>query len=519
MNSALILVLRSTDIQLGVDVSKTREFLDNLTHEQLLDRLSLALDGAALGIWDWDLGDDSVQFDRRWCEMLGLDHASTPMVLQTWSDRVHPDDLDGCYRDIQAHLRGDAPHYENVHRMRHADGEWRYILDRGRISGWDEGGKPIRFTGTHLDITESERARLKLHSHQRELVGMIEHLPTAVALFDCEVRYLAASAQWLRSRGCPSDYRGKGLYELEPQIHERWRRVHRRALEGEVLEGDEDEVVQADGSSRWFRWSVRPWRSGDVVSGIVIGFDEVTPTVLARRAREEEARAKLAALALFAGGVAHEINTPLQIVSLEAELLQAGLTELRADPDALAALRRSADVIATTTARAAAIANALRTLARDTSKDPEEPVAVATLFLHADALCRARCESQGIELSFHDPDRAVASGRPAELLHVLTNLLDNAIHAAAAGERWVRVEAEARDEAVVLRCVDGGPGIPDRDRARLGTPFFTTKPAGKGNGLGLALVRHLVERGRGTLELPSGLPTTFAVALPAAERG
>ena len=498
-------------------MSKTREFLDNITHEQLLDRLSLALDGAALGIWDWDLRDDSVQFDRRWCEMLGLDHASTPMVLQTWSDRVHPDDVDGCYRDIQAHLRGDAPHYENVHRMLHADGEWRYILDRGRVSGWDESGKPIRFTGTHLDITESERARLKLQSHQRELVGMIEHLPTAVALFDYDVRYLAASAQWLRSRGCPSDYRGRRLYELEPQMHERWRVVHRRALEGEELEGDEDEVVQSDGSSRWYRWSVRPWRTGDDVAGIVIGFDDVSPTVLARRAREEEARAKLAALALFAGGVAHEINTPLQIVSLEAELLQAALAELHGDSEALAALRRSSHVIATTTARAAAIANALRTLARDTSNDPEEPVSVGALFLHADALSRARCESQGIALSFHDPDRAVAAGRPAEILHILTNLLDNAIQAAAAGERWVRVEADAREDVVVFRCIDGGPGIAERDRARLGTPFFTTRPPGKGNGLGLALVRHLVERGRGVLRFPTGRPTTFEVELPIAE--
>ena len=60
-------------------MSKAKEFLDSLTHEQLADRLSLALAGGGLGIWDWDLRDDSVQFDRRWCEMLGLEHAKTPM--------------------------------------------------------------------------------------------------------------------------------------------------------------------------------------------------------------------------------------------------------------------------------------------------------------------------------------------------------------------------------------------------------------------------------------------------------
>lgn len=496
-------------------MSHTREFLDNLTHEQLLDRLSLALDGAALGIWDWDLRDDSVQFDRRWCEMLGLDQATTPMVLETWSSRVHPDDIDGCRSDIEAHLRGDVPHYENVHRMRHGDGEWRYILDRGRVSGWDHEGKPIRFTGTHLDITESERARSALRAHQRELEAMIEHLPTAVALFDQEVRYLAASSEWVASRGCPPDYRGRSFYELSPEVEARWIEVHQRALAGEVLGAEEEEFVQPDGRSRWFRWSARPWRVGDRVAGLIVSFDEVTEVILVRRAREHEALAKLGALALFAGGVAHEINTPLQVVSLEAELLRAGLEASSLDPVALANLRRSADAILTTTRRASAIANALRTLARDSAADPEERVAIRDLFQNANALCRARCESEGVRLEFHDPQAAVASGRPAELLHVLTNLLDNAIYAAARGERWVRLEAAQDDHQVVLRCIDGGPGISGEDLPKVGTPLFTTKPLGNGSGLGVALVRHLVERGRGDLRIDAGPPTTFEVRLPA----
>ncbi len=126
----------------GDPVRRLREFLDHPTHEELLDRLDLALEGAGLGIWDWDLRDDAVQFDRRWCEMLGLDHTVTPMHIDTWRERVHPDDLDGCYRDIAAHIEGRSPRYENTHRMRHADGTWVHILDRGRISGRDDSGRP-----------------------------------------------------------------------------------------------------------------------------------------------------------------------------------------------------------------------------------------------------------------------------------------------------------------------------------------------------------------------------------------
>ncbi len=116
--------------------------------------LDLALEGAGLGIWDWDLRDNSVRFDRRWAEMIGLKIENTPMELSTWESRVHPDDIDSAYKDIKRYMDGETDYYENIHRMKHADGHWVYILDKGRFSDWDNEGKPIRFTGTHLDVTQ-----------------------------------------------------------------------------------------------------------------------------------------------------------------------------------------------------------------------------------------------------------------------------------------------------------------------------------------------------------------------------
>ena len=159
----------------------TRRFLDALTSEQLVERLDLALNGADLGIWDWDLRDNSVRFDRRWCEMLGLPHSTTAMELETWSSRVHPDDIGGCYRDITAHLDGATPYYQNTHRMRHADGTWHYILDRGRISGRDDENRPIRFTGTHLDVTELEVARLRARLEEQSRLATLANFSATLA--------------------------------------------------------------------------------------------------------------------------------------------------------------------------------------------------------------------------------------------------------------------------------------------------------------------------------------------------
>lgn len=124
-------------------------------------RLELVLEGTRLGMWDWNPQTNEVYFDQRWAEMLGYDLSEVEQHLKSWQDKVHPDDLVKCFEDIQAHIQGHKDFYENIHRMRHKDGYWVYILDRGKIVERDADGNPIRFTGTHTDITREKLAELK----------------------------------------------------------------------------------------------------------------------------------------------------------------------------------------------------------------------------------------------------------------------------------------------------------------------------------------------------------------------
>lgn len=150
-----------------------KTFLDNLTHKELNQRLRFALSGAGLGIWDWDLRTNDVHFDAAWCRMLGLHHSAVKMEWNTWKEHIHPDDFLACYQNITAHIEGKTKQYENIHRMRHADGRWIYILDRGRISDRDADDKPIRFTGTHFDVTVTEEARLVIETQRQQLVKLV----------------------------------------------------------------------------------------------------------------------------------------------------------------------------------------------------------------------------------------------------------------------------------------------------------------------------------------------------------
>jgi PAS domain S-box-containing protein len=500
-------------------MDNVRLFLDNLSREQLLDRLRLALDGGDLGIWDWDLRDNSVQFDRRWCEMLGLDHAATPMTLAAWSTRVHPDDMASCTADIQAHLHGQTARYENIHRMRHANGEWLYILDRGRVAERDAEGRPLRFTGTHVDVTATERARAVVERQERLLRNILEELPAGVALLDAEDVVQAASPRWARELGLAgAPVEGLSLRAQAPGLAATLAPALARARAGEPQIAEAEAFVRSDGGQGWLRWHIRPW--AEVPGQLLLMVEDVSVAVEARAAAQREQEARIASLALFAGGIAHELNSPLQIILAEAELAES-VAEEGGAPD-LEAMRRSVEVIRQTAERAAAITRALRTLSRDARADPAGAVAAAALLDDAAALLGSRFASGGVRLLVEPPDRdLLVRGRAAELLHVLLNLLQNgydAVREAGAANSprgHVRLRCTAEGDEVVFWVEDGGDGVAAAHRARVFEPFFTTKPVGAGTGLGLAISQRLAARDGGQLLLVEGAPsTTFALRLP-----
>ncbi|WP_205663318.1 PAS domain-containing hybrid sensor histidine kinase/response regulator [Alteromonas facilis] len=170
----------SPPVSFFTDVTQLEE--EKKASQKIQQRLALVLEGTRLGMWDWNPQTNDVTFDERWAEMLGLKLSDLTQTLSDWQDRVHPDDIEGCFADITAHMEGKVGFYENLHRMKHTDGDWRYILDRGRVVEWDNDGAPIRFTGTHTDVTDLKKAELKaqdaLLSRNRFFANMSHELRT-----------------------------------------------------------------------------------------------------------------------------------------------------------------------------------------------------------------------------------------------------------------------------------------------------------------------------------------------------
>lgn len=137
-------------------------------------RLELALDAGNLGLWDLDVTTGSLHFDARFANQLGLNPDEISRHADDWLERMHPDDVAEVKRAVLAHFNGSTDVYESEHRVRHANGSWRWILDRGKVVERSPDGAPLRMVGTHTDVTERKASEVRLtHAQKLESIGQL----------------------------------------------------------------------------------------------------------------------------------------------------------------------------------------------------------------------------------------------------------------------------------------------------------------------------------------------------------
>jgi PAS domain S-box-containing protein len=251
---------------------------------------------------------------------------------------------------------------------------------------------------------------------------------------------------------------------------------------------------------------------------------DVSDRVRAEAALEESREralgsAKMAALGLMSGSIAHEVNNPLSAVLLRAQQLRQLAAAGTLDVPATLA---TAEQIERTVARIRRVVDALRTFARQSDQDPLVPADLARIVSEAVALSAERCAAERIDIEIDPlPADVLVDCREGQVSQILLNLLNNACEALEhETERWIAIAVEADGSAARVSVTDSGPGIPEEIRTRIMEPFFTTKPFGKGTGLGLSVSRGLAEAHGGQLSLdPSSPHTRFVLTLPRSSRG
>lgn len=478
------------------------------------------------------------------------DVAFKAMVLDQISDRVTVTDLDGkvvyindatcrslkmTREQLVGHSVegfGDDPaqgatQREIIDRTR-AAGQWqgdvvnvaadgtKYTLHCRTSLVRDEQGTTVGMCGVATDITESKRRQDQLLESERRFRRLHEQLPIGYFGLDREGRYVDANPAWLKLLGCGREGIENRLFadRITPVHAERFAGARMRVQDGRE-EQIEIDVVGAENRPVTVFCVGRGSRDEQ---GAVETTHWVAADVSERRRLESQLwqAQKLDALGRLAAGVSHDFNNQLTVISGYCDIMLADTPEDHALRPAMLQIRRATERASSTTGHLLAFSRK-RTL----SPTDIDLNVLARELLHP--LGKLIGETITVRTEFSPRLRTVCVDAGG-LEQALFNLIINARDAMPDGGNLILRTANRQTDGngpdvVTLTVEDTGMGIAPSDLDRVFEPFFSTKPEGKGTGLGLPMVRGFIEQSGGTVEIESrpGAGTRITLALPAVE--
>jgi len=162
---------------------------------QSVERIELALRGADLGLWDWNVETNEVTFNARAAEIVGYEVGELEPHVRTWTALVHPDDRERVEEGVKAYLRGEMTHYESEHRLRAKSGDWVWVLNRCKVVRRAADGSPLRVVGTQFDISARKRS-------EEENAALLEMAKAIAGTFD--LAELVASVERRTAQALPA---------------------------------------------------------------------------------------------------------------------------------------------------------------------------------------------------------------------------------------------------------------------------------------------------------------------------
>lgn len=494
---------------------------DNNQIRETKARLDLALDGSGLGTFVWDFTTNEVIYDERWAKIIGYNIDEIEMSLNSWESRVHPEDLPTCYKDINDYVEGRSKSYDNIHRFKHRDGRWLYISGKARFSKWDENGKPIRLTGTVLDISETYES---FDQKISELKDMLNASPSCVKVVNKDGELLEMNDKGLSLIQADNlnQVKGVSVYDI---VHEDDResfiKFNKRVTSGEKASLI-FKIKGLKGRELFMETYAAPIKlpNGDIAQIAVT--NDITEKLLKEQELEKQKtlslhQAKLASIGELAAGVGHEINNPLAIIKGYINTVLKGEEKLSEE------VIEKLEKIDSATDRITRIVKGLRTLSRSDEFEDEEFFPVLCID-DSISLVRDIYKAEGIHLNTNVSDFSphfAIDGNIGKFQQVIMNLLSNARDAVEeCPTKDIFINLDYDGENLVVSIKDTGKGMSNEVRHKIFEPFFTTKEVNKGTGIGLALTFNFVKELKGSINVNTqqGIGTEFTLKFPVYEK-
>ena len=464
------------------------------------ERLQLALGAAQLGIWDWDIITNTVQWSENVHAVFGLSREAFAGTYEAYVSLIHPQDRERLHQAISHSLEG-REEYRIEHRILRPDGSVTWVACRGDVLRNAEG-RPVRMLGTVMDVTARKEVELKLSGSEAQLRAILDHSPALIFLKDPSGRYLDCNRQFERTFHLT---RETILGKTDAELFAAPQAAAFRANDLLVLEAKrplqfEEVALHDDGphTSIVFKFPLvnadgMPYAVGGVATDITDRKRTEAALAKARDQAMEAARLK----SEFLATMSHEIRTPMNgVIGMTGLLLDTALTPEQ--QEYAETVRKCGDHLLT-------IINDILDFSRiEAGRMTLDSLDFDLRVAIEDTLDVVATQAQAKQLELVGLiDAAVPSavcGDPGRLRQILTNLLGNAIKFTDRGEVVLRVTV-AKDAAnhVMVRgeVVDTGIGISPEGQSRLFRTFSQVDSSNTrrygGTGLGLAVSKRLTE--------------------------
>jgi PAS domain S-box-containing protein len=238
--------------------------------------------------------DGKISVNKAFADMLG--YTREELAHKTWQMLTPEEEIEPIQEILQSLLIGDRDTARLNKHYIHKNGSYVWA-DVSTVIRRNEDGKPLHFITTIVDISAQKRSEEALiHSHDL-MRYIIEHNRNAIAVHDKDMNYVYVSQRYLQDFNITDkNIIGKNHYEVLPDIPQKWREVHQKALKGEILSAEEDFYIREDGTKEWTRWECRPWYESDgSIGGIIIYTELITKRRQMEQAlRESDERLRLA---------------------------------------------------------------------------------------------------------------------------------------------------------------------------------------------------------------------------------
>jgi PAS domain S-box-containing protein len=451
-------------------------------------RWKFAVDGRGDGLWDWNVDTNEVYFSKAWKEMLGFKEDEIQGSLEEWKKRVHPDDLEKVYEDINSHMNGETEVYSNEHRVMCKDGSYKWVHDRGIVVQRNEKGRPTRLIGTHTDITLRKETEFKM---QQALI-VYENTNEGIMITNSKNEIIDVNHSFCKTTGYSyEEVIGKNPSILKSNIKESdfYRQMWQELKDNGSWHGEiTNKKKNVELYEEYLNINTIKNNDGTVINYIGI-FSDVS--VLKQQEKMILQQARTSAIGEMIGNIAHQWRQPLSAISTASTGLKVQL-----EMDMEISKEETIESLEKINSQTQFLSRTIEDFRGFFSEDMSEvfEFEITEAINKVNDLTKDSFKINFVQVYYDIEKEVFILANKNLLIQALINIYNNALDVLKEieGKRLLFISVKKNDFNTTLSIKDNGGGISSSNIEKIFDPYFTTKHQSQGTGIGLYMSHQII---------------------------